>query len=199
MSLCILSAISACTGAICIAPWGCATGPPTLPSVWQPTRQHAYTHTHPMNTFDRLKLVLFVRPPKTSKQGQSFCVLQRGYTSSHIFTLHLHQGNLKLWPYYQHFCKKLCCFCTKIDAVFRQISKWNWLFCQKGPRSNPSPARLHVFKPVLFSYPETLDYSLLILVNTALFHRCLCCICQKRTTRNLIRGINTPKVTVFHL
>lgn len=100
------------------------------------------------------------------------------YASSHICTLHLHKGNLKLWLYNQHkdcvvwpqhSCKQLCCFCTKIRAVFKRISKWNWPFCQKGPRSKPSPTRLLVFKPVLFSYPEKPDYSLIILVNAALF------------------------------
>lgn len=118
--------------------------------------------------------------------------------------LHLHKGNLKLWPYNrlykervvrpQRFCEQLCYFCSKTSAVFTHISKWNWSLCQKRPRSKPRPARLHVFKPVLFSYPEKLDYSPLIPVKAALFHRRFCCICQKRTTRNLVRDINTPKV-----
>lgn len=119
--------------------------------------------------------------------------------------LHLRKGNLKLWPYNnwlykehvlwpQRSCEQLCYFCPKTSAVFMHISKQNEQLCQKGPGSNPSPGRLHVFKPGLFSYPEKVDYFLLILVKAALFHRCFCCICQKRTTRNLVRDINTQKV-----
>lgn len=53
---------------------------------------------------------------------------------------------------------------------------------------------LQGFMSLLFSYPEKLDYSLLILVKAALFHRCCCCVCQKSTVRNLLWGLNTPKV-----
>jgi len=137
-------------------------------------------------------------------QGQPLGVLQLGYTSSYVRTLHLRKRNLKPWPcnqlYKEHVvwpqrsCEQLCCFCTKTSAVCMRISKWKWPFCRKGPRSNPSPAKLHVFKPVLLSCPEKLYDSLLIPVNSSLFHRHFCCICQKRSTRNLVRGINTPKV-----
>ena len=70
------------------------------------------THTHVVNTFDRLKLVLFVRPPITSKQGSHFerCNWDTLPVTTALFTFikeTLNYGHTTIWPY--SYIKNVLC------------------------------------------------------------------------------------------